>query len=509
MKKPLLILFFFTKIPLYAQNNYDLTWALGYGNKQGDTTKQGINIIFTKEGVQSFSVKRSLRIDEYNTTGNDKNGNLLFYFNGCFVYNRFDTLMKGGTDLLTGFNIIDSWCPAEGYLPDGFKGYLPSGYGASMVLPRSDSIYYLIYQQSSYLNGSGVVPFWVKYAKINTQNRNGHGLAEKKTDVIISKPTDSGHLTAVKKTGGKGWWIIAPENKSGKYFFASLSEDGTFKRELKNFGFPDGELNNGSGGASISPNGKKYARWDKDLGIQLMDLDRTKGELKNFKALKTDSIVPPYIAYGSVCFSPNSRYLYVTDTWYLHQFDTEAADIQASRVIIAEKDKANHYNYMQQGADCKIYITGGRVGAFHVIDKPNEKSKACNFLVRGLKLPVPLTNSMPYFPNYRLDTPDEHWCDSLKVSNQDLEPTQFMTCAVYPNPVQEQVNIDLFGYVQSYQQGTWQLYDATGRIAASFPILQGHDQYNYDIASLPQGLYVWHLVLDNKVRQVGKLVKID
>jgi sugar lactone lactonase YvrE len=60
-------------------------------------------------------------------------------------------------------------------------------------------------------------------------------------------------------------------------------------------------------------------------------------------------IVPPYIAYGAVCFSPNSRYLYVIDTWYVHQFDTEAVDIQASRVVIAEKDNSNHFNYMPQG----------------------------------------------------------------------------------------------------------------------------------------------------------------
>jgi hypothetical protein len=501
MKKALFVLFFFTKILLFAQNNYDLTWALGYGNIQGDTTLQGVNIVFTKDGVKSFLVKRNLRIDEYNTTGNDKNGNLQFYFNGCSVYNRFDKPMENGTGLLTGYSSINSWCNKE--------GYLPAGNNASMVLPISDSIYYLIYQHDGYLDGAGIVPLWLRYAQINTQSRNGRGEVEDKRKIIISKPTDSGHLTAVKKTDGKSWWIIVPDSQNGKYFFASLSADGTFKNELKNFGFPGGELNNGSGGATISPNGKKYARWDKKLGIYLMDLDRDKGELKNFKKLETDSIVSLFLSVGSVCFSPNSRYLYVSDTWYINQFDTEATDIQASMVRIAPKDNNNHYNYMQQGADCKIYVTAGKIGYFHVIDQPNQKSKACNFLLRGLKLPVTLSDAIPYFPNYRLDTPDEHWCDSLKVSNKDIEKEPFMTCAVYPNPAQEQVNIDLFGYVQSYQQGNWLLYDATGKIAASFPILQGHDQYNYDIAHLPQGLYVWNLVLDNKIRQVGKLVKMD
>jgi hypothetical protein len=48
-----------------------------------------------------------------------------------------------------------------------------------------------------------------------------------------------------------------------------------------------------------------------------------------------------------------------------------------------------------------------------------------------------------------------------------------------------------------------------GQLVATFPILAGHDEYNFDISFLSQGLYVWHLRIDEKTRQSGRLVKIE
>ncbi len=504
MKKALFLFLLFFNTHLNAQHNYDLTWALGLGNTQGDTAIKGVNLVFEKDGVKTYSVKRDIRISKFNTTGNDKNGNLQFYFNGCFVYNRFDTLMKNGAGLMLGSMVLDPWCAED--------KYLPGGNNSSMVIPISDSIYYLIYQKTDYVDNYGIVAKYLMYAKINMNKNKGQGEVLEKQKVIIADLLDIGHLTAVKKANGKGWWIIQPRIDSGEYYFVSLSESGVFKIELKTFNIPDAERNNGSGTAVISPDGKKYARRDKEFGIYLMDLDREKGTLSNFKTLHTDTILPSFITSGSVCFSPDSRFLYASDLCFLNQFDTEAADVQASRVLIAERTKVpyNLFKYMILGADCKIYITTDGNGYYHIIDQPNEKGMASNFLMRGLKQPIVLPDAAPYFPNHRLDTPDEHRCDSLKkVNNREAPPEPLLTCAVYPNPVQDQVNIDLYGYVQQYQQGTWRLFDVTGKAVASFSILQGHDEYNYDISFLPKGLYLWQLDIDNRVRSTGKLLKIE
>ena len=77
---------------------------------------------------------------------------------------------------------------------------------------------------------------------------------------------------------------------------------------------------------------------------------------------------------------------------------------------------------------------------------------------------------------------------------------------LYPNPATTDINIDLFGYINQYKKGIFNLYDTQGNLAASYPLLQNHDEYRFDISNLANGMYFWHLVLDDKVRQTGKVV---
>ena len=59
---------------------------------------------------------------------------------------------------------------------------------------------------------------------------------------------------------------------------------------------------------------------------------------------------------------------------------------------------------------------------------------------------------------------------------------------------------------QTFQKGIFHLYDTQGNLTASHPLLQNHDEYRFDISNLTNGMYFWHLVLDDKVRQTGKVV---
>ena len=500
MKRFLFVVLLFYSFSAIAQNDYDRTWALGWKNRQEDTIIYSLNIFFDKDGIKYTTKKRDIIINKYNTTGNDKNGNLQFYSNGCLIYNKYDTLMKNGDKINIGSTIDDPWCLEDKYLPCCFQ--------QALILPINDSVYYMLHQHSEFFTGFGTITDRLLYSKINTATNNGQGIVLEKNKTIFNDYLDVGHLTAVKKANGKDWWIVQPKYQSTDYYIVSVSEKG-FENKIISTGLKPDSMFYGSG-SGFSPNGKKYARYDNWMGIFLFDFDREKGILSDGIKLSADTLLQRPFGIGSICFSPDSRYLYVANQWFLYQFDTYSNDIQKSKIIVANRTKTplNNLITMQQGADCKIYVTSLGGEFFHVIENPNEKGANCNFKIRGLKLPVYLTNALPYFPNYRLGTPDEHWCDSI-VKNKDVEKEQFMACAVYPNPAYEQVNVDLFGYIQSYQQGNWQLYDATGTKAASFPILQGHDQYNFDISFLPQGLYVWNLVLDGKIRQVGKLIKME
>ena len=75
-----------------------------------------------------------------------------------------------------------------------------------------------------------------------------------------------------------------------------------------------------------------------------------------------------------------------------------------------------------------------------------------------------------------------------------------------PNPASYDLNLDLFGYVNNYQKGKYALYELQGRPIATYPLLPNHDEYHFDISHLQNGIYLWQLILDDKVRQSGKVV---
>ncbi len=77
---------------------------------------------------------------------------------------------------------------------------------------------------------------------------------------------------------------------------------------------------------------------------------------------------------------------------------------------------------------------------------------------------------------------------------------------LYPNPAQEEINVDLFGYVNRYKSGVWELYDIQGQRVAFYPIFENKSEYRYDIAPLNNGMYFWRVIFDGKIGQSGKLV---
>jgi hypothetical protein len=89
----------------------------------------------------------------------------------------------------------------------------------------------------------------------------------------------------------------------------------------------------------------------------------------------------------------------------------------------------------------------------------------------------------------------------LKNGETELENMQL---SIYPNPVSKYLTFRL-GYIHHYQKGIFHLTDLQGRRIASYPILPDHDEYRFDISTIPNGMYLWQLVLDDNIRQTGKV----
>ncbi len=182
-----------------------------------------------------------------------------------------------------------------------------------------------------------------------------------------------------------------------------------------------------------SPDGKKIALTNHRC-FYILDFDRCNGLVTNvhFQVHTTP------LNYTTQCaFSPNSRFLYIPSANYLAQFDLEAANIEASKVIASEtswetvvnrvgyftndttRRTYDFYNACELAMDGKIYVTGNIGTRSTYVSNPNGKGLACNVVRFGAltRASLSATASHPYF---RLGPIDGTNCDSLGLDNKPL-----------------------------------------------------------------------------------------
>ena len=114
-----LVLIAFSAISLYAQNKQDYYWP--FGKDQGiELGVQATEFDFNKRPFEPEQRNGGLEFDRNNASICDKDGNLLFYTNGCAVANREHQVMPHGDSLNYGYYFQTWW------LDDCGNGY-PGG----------------------------------------------------------------------------------------------------------------------------------------------------------------------------------------------------------------------------------------------------------------------------------------------------------------------------------------------------------------------------------------------
>ena len=129
---------------------------------------------------------------------------------------------------------------------------------------------------------------------------------------------------------------------------------------------------------------------------------------------------------GGTSFSPNGRFLYVSATNDIFQYDLEAEDVEGSRVTVATYDGFTYlgpdsmtmlttrFNLMQNAPNGKIYVSVRGTGRFlHVINEPDSLGLACDVQQHAVELPRFYFNVLPNFVNHRLGPLTGSPCDTL------------------------------------------------------------------------------------------------
>jgi len=490
---------FFVSTFLFSQNKYDYNWLYGYvSDPYSSIENEGILIDFNAVPTDTFIKDIPFDIFTENATMSDEEGNLIFYTNGCEIANRNHEIMMNG----------DSLNPGEFHNNTCWGGYASSPQSAlTLPVPNSPNQYYL-FHKANVINGvPGFVVFTNKihYSLIDMSLDGGLGGVVEKNNVLIEDTLRAGELSAIKHSNGEDWWLINGKLATDSFFTFLATETGVEGPFFQEIGLPDIMDGRGSSAVCFSPDGTKFARYNKRDHLYLYDFDRSTGLLSNFEQI----IVDDTISSGGCAFSSNSQFLYVSTGGRLFQFDVTADDVKESQVFIDEYDGfmspfATNFFHMQLAPDCRIFMNSKNgVDVLHVINHPNQKGLDCDFEQHSFPLPSYHQASMPHFPYYRMDT-EFPICDtSLVVSSVDIPVVKRPRIKVFPNPTSDYLML-------SFSENTTQkrqvlLVNLLGQPIADFPIATGSPQVELDLVDIPKGIYLLQIVEEGKLIATEKV----
>ncbi len=230
----------------YSQKE-DYYWIGGY---QGQGT-MGFVFDFNDKDNPKFQTL-SLGFAGNNTSICDKEGNLLFYFNGCAVLNRRHQVMPNGDSINAGIWFDKFW-------RDCRYGY--PGFQECIILndPLNYGGFYLIHTTRIYYQPKDSAELNVTYIDMKLDNNNGDVLYKNKR-IYSLQNLCNGYLTAIKHKHGENWWVIQPLESDSIFLTYKISENGIERVGNQNtHQYFDRHRSNSSGTAKFSPNGSKYA----------------------------------------------------------------------------------------------------------------------------------------------------------------------------------------------------------------------------------------------------------
>ncbi|MBV6405674.1 MAG: hypothetical protein GFGODING_02454 [Flavobacteriales bacterium] len=462
-----------------AQQGLNNLWLMGFDSDAG-IPWGGTNIDFITGIADIYYQNRAIGFKRTAATISDMNGNLLVSTNGSFIANTTgDTLLNG-----TGLN------------PSNYTSLYPEGLHlpqACLILPKPDApgIYYLFHGTVD--DQTGPHALYLYQTTIDMTLDGGLGGVVTKNQVLVSDALNVGKVTAVRHANGRDWWVFCHKVNTNMFHRLLVTPSGVSVDGTQSIGAirpPD------VGQVCFSPDGSKFAyywgQFNQDL--EVFDFDRCTGLFSN----PVHILIDDYNQMGGVAFSPNSRFLYVSSVEDVYQYDTQAADIEASMVHVAHWDGfyspgppfATLFDIAQLAPDGKIYIaTGNGTDRLHVVNDPNEPGMACDIQQHAITLPTYNTNSLPNHPNYHLGPVDGSVCDSLGINaglTPGPAPGALGGIQVFPNPSSGAFTLS---YPAQPMVGELEVRDLSGRIVLHERLPQWSQVHRVQLEGEAAGMY--------------------
>jgi PKD repeat protein len=305
-------------------------------------------------------------------------GALLFYTDGSTVWDRFHQPMQNGTGLLGGGSSTQS--------------------ALILRVPGSPSRYVIVTTagvEPDLTPGSSGLPLNVTvgacYSVVDLSLNGGRGAVTSKNMRLVKPASEK--VTAVRHCNGYDYWIILRAWGNNAFYVFLLDRNGVSSNPvISTGGHAPVEQWGAIGQMKASPNGAWLAlATADDKAIELFRFDNASGRVGEAIPLLSDSG-----GYG-VSFSPNSSKLYIANDFetrdsysdYIAQYDLSSNDpaaIRASLYIERVEPPTVAYGALALGPDGKIYMARIGDSALGVINNPDARGAAMNFVPRGLPL---------------------------------------------------------------------------------------------------------------------------
>jgi hypothetical protein len=480
-------LFFFFLFSFFISTGQGINnlWLMGYDSQSG-IPYGGTDLNFSNS---MLSINYHSRPMDFSTTSAsicDTSGNLLFYTNGIYIANRFDSLMLNGDNINPGY-----WTS---------NAIIGLNYVQSHIIipkPGSSTNYYLFHCTMDTVDQSAAL--YAKYvymSEIDMTQDNGKGAVIKKNIVLMNGQINQGGFTAVKHGNGRDWWLVCHQNNGTDFYEFLVTPDSIYGPYLQNIG----SSRHGYGpNHNFSRDGSKYAIVDGNAFLDILDFDRCSGLFSNNRHIDIQDSI--YLDKG-LEFSPNGNFLYVSSVFSVYQYDLLASNVDSSRVTVAVWDStydpigppfAAAFRNCRLAPNGKIYIsTGNSTRYLHTINQPDSSGLGCDLQQHSDTLPTFNFNSFPLHPNYFLGRLVGSVCDSLTGIAEVENDFHFN---LFPNPNNGKFSISYL--LPQNKDGTLEIFDLTGNIIYKQKLPMWSTMQHISIPNLADGVYLIKIISGN------------
>jgi len=512
-KKGKILVFLILNLGTLCAQKQDYIWHLG----KDQSTNPGIQAM--EVNFSSGSLPENIQVNTFpvgfhhnNQAICDSKGALLFYTNGCAVMNQKHEIMPHGDTLNhSAFKEITGWDDCD----YGYPGI------QNIVIiddPGSEEGYYLLHKTIVFNSEMDGFVRELRFSYVNMNLDNGFGDVVYFDSLLMTENPLGSYLTAIKHSNEKDWWVIQPLLETSEV--ATYLIDGKGIRRMENQNahqFFDTWFSGSSGTARFSPDGDRYAYWNRHANLHLYNFDRTEGLLSSHEKIIIYETVQDTFNNkpGSVEWSPNSRFLYLSDEDSLHQVDTWESDIEGNGIKLIDTYNGTldpfptTFRIMCLAPDCKIYMCSGNGSdSYHVINNPDEIGSDCNFVQNGIKLPQHAGSSnLPLHPRWRVDEEDK--CDPSIVSVFGMEVFYRRDLKVYPNPAYSFTTIK---FPSELNTGNLKVFNLLGQMVFQTEIENAMEKMDFNLEELPTGPYYFeYYPNDSQERFIyeAQIIKVD